>query len=95
MRVDNGGVNGPGADFYTRTETTTSKEAGKKGSGSATQSDRTSLSATDELVGLAKTLVPAGRTGQVSVISAALSSGTYNADPSAISEALVNEHIQG
>ena len=94
MRVDNGGVNGPGANFYARTETATNKEAGKTGSGSATQTDRTSLSTTDELIGLAKTLMPRGRAGQVSAISAALSSGSYNADPGAISEALVNEHIQ-
>ena len=94
MRVDNGGVNGPGADFYTRNETTTSVGNGKTGSSSRAQTDRTSLTATNELVGLTKTLVPTGRMEQMSAISAALNSGNYNSDPTSISEAVVNEHIQ-
>ena len=94
MRVDNGGVNSPGADFYTRNDTVNTAEAGKTGGGSRTQSDRSSLTATNELVGLTKTPVPADRTQQISAISAALNSGNYNADPASISEAVLNEHIQ-
>ena len=93
MRVGNGGVNGTSADLYTQGVGTTS--AGKRTSSQAMNgsSDRGDLSSTSNLVELAKTLLPADRVSHAAVLHAAVSSGTYETDPNAISNAVVDQHI--
>lgn len=94
MRVDNGGINVVGAGSYRSIDTANPKDVGKRGGGTQTQTDRTSLRATDELVRLAKTTVSSGLAERMNVLSTAVNEGTYTMDPDSISQALVNEHIQ-
>ena len=94
MRVDNGGLNVVGAGSYTHIDTGKTKEIAKAGGGARTQTDRTSLRATSELVRMAKTAVSSGAVERMNALSSAVGAGTYQADPDSISQALVNEHIQ-
>jgi hypothetical protein len=94
MRVDNGGVNAPGAGYFTRTDTATTKETRNTSGLPQTLVDHSSLRATDELVGLAKTLPLPGLSERMSSISAAVSRGAYKSDPESIGQAVVNDHIQ-
>lgn len=93
MRVDNGGVNGLGANIYTGPQSGATEVRGTRVP-TGSQADRTSLSATGELVALAKTLIPTDYTGRVQTISAAVNAGSYDNDPGAVSQALVDEHIR-
>ena len=93
MRVGNEGVNGTSADLYTQGIGTNS--TGKRTSSQPVNglSDRGDLSSARNLVALAKTLLPSDRMSHTASIRAAVSSGAYEADPDAISNAVVGQHI--
>jgi anti-sigma28 factor (negative regulator of flagellin synthesis) len=94
MRVGNSPVNFGTADVFTRTSTKNAQNVGTSGDTGKPGSDRSSLSNTGELVGLAKNLVPADRSSRLQAIQAAVNGGQYEADPVAVGQALVNEHLK-
>ncbi len=92
MRVENGAVNSA-ADLYARPTSQSASDPRSALSKTVNGSDRTSLSSGSELVELAKNLMPADRLSRFQSISAAMSAGQYEADPSEVSQALVNDHL--
>lgn len=90
MRVENSAIGSATADLYTA-------PAGKGTQNSTSTvvagSDRSSLSGAGELVSLAKSLMPADYASRYEAIHASVNAGKYEADSSAMSQALVNEHI--
>ncbi len=93
MRVGNSAINGTAADLYTRPGTKGTQDLRNIWGTGITGSDRSSLSNTRELVGLAKNLMPADRAIRFHAINAAIGSGQYETDATAVSQALVNEHL--
>lgn len=94
MRVGNSAINFGTADVYTRTAAKSAQDAGKSGDTGKPGSDRSSLSNTGELVGLARNLMPADRSSRLQAIQAAVNAGDYDTDPVAVGQALVNEHLK-
>lgn len=95
MRVENGAVNSAPADLYTRSATqgAPTTQGGTNTAGAA--ADRTSLSNASDLVSLAKSLMPADRLSHFQAINTVMNAGQYEADPTAVSQALVDEHLNG
>lgn len=93
MRVENSAVDNATSDLYTPSITKGAPDAQKASSVVNAGTDSSSLSSSSELVNLAKNLMPADRSSRFQAVSAAMSAGQYQADPSAVSQALVNEHI--
>ena len=93
MRVGNGGVNGTSADLYTQGIGTNS--TGKRTSSQPVNglSDRGDLSSARNLVALAKTLLPSERVSHAASLRGVVSSGTYETDANAISNAVIDQHI--
>jgi hypothetical protein len=90
MRVENSAIGSATADLYT-------PPAGKGTQDSISTavagSDRSSLSGASELVGLAKSLMSADYSSRFEALHATVNAGQYEADATAMSQALVNEHI--
>ena len=95
MRVENTAVDSATADLYTRSITKGAPGAQTASSVASTETDSSSLSNTSQLVNLAKNLMPADRSSRFQTVSAAMRTGQYDAEPSAVSQALVSEHIDG
>ena len=93
MRVGNGAVSGTSADLYTQGIGTNG--AGKRISSQGVNglSDRGDLSSATNLVALAKTLLPSDRVSRATYLRAAVFSGTYETDPNAISNSVIDQHI--
>ena len=94
MRVENGALNSAPVKVYAQQST-----RGATGSRSTTTAgqagpDSSSLSSAADLVSLAKTLMPADRMQQFQAVHAAVGAGTYETDPSVVSQALIQAHIQ-
>jgi anti-sigma28 factor (negative regulator of flagellin synthesis) len=92
MRVENGAVGSSGNDVYTSRigQNVTSSPAANT---SASAADQSSLSNASELVAMAKNMMPADRVTHFRAISAAVSTGNYEADPAEISHAVIEGHL--
>jgi hypothetical protein len=93
MRVENGSVDSAAADLYTRPATQSAANTRDAAKTAAQAADQTSLSNAGELVALAKNLMPADRLSHFQAINAAMNTGQYQADPAAVSQAVVSEHL--
>ena len=90
MRVENSAVSSATADLYTPPA---GKGTQNSISSAAAGTDRSSLSGASELVSLAKGLMPADYASRFEAIHASVNAGRYEADSSAMSQALVDEHL--
>lgn len=95
MRVDNGAIGGTASSLYTQDTTKTAQSFRSSSSTWTAGSDRSYLSNTGELVGLAKTLTSRDYMNKLQTISSDVGSGRYQPDPTAVSQALVHEHLNG
>jgi hypothetical protein len=90
MRVENSAINGATADLYTPAA---GKGTQSSVSTAAAGSDRSSLSGASELVAMAKSLMPADYASRFEAIHASVNAGEYQADTTAMSQALVDKHL--
>lgn len=95
MRVENSAIDSATADLYTRPATQSASTNPGPTSTTSAATDRTSLSDASDLVGLAKSLMPADRVSRFQTVNAAMAAGQYEADPTAVSQALVDQHLSG
>ena len=95
MRVENGAIGSTVSDLYTRAATKGARQLPGSSSTSSVSLDHSDLSGTGALVGLAKTLTSPGHLNRLQIIRSNISTGHYEPDPIAVSQALVSEHLNG
>ncbi len=95
MRVENGAIGGAASDLYTRPSGGSTQNIRSSSSTLAAGADRSELSDTGAWVGLAKTVASPEYLNRVQSLGADIQAGRYQADPAAVSQALLDEHLYG
>ena len=94
MKVENSGIDSRANSLYTR-DVRQSSQNGDSGSvASRNVSDEISLSGASDLVSRAKNLIPADKLSKFEALKALAADGKYKADASAISQALIDGHLE-